>query len=62
MWDITVEWAAEGAAEYDVAALEKPRMSDSAQAAKERQEAATNSHFTLHQCVEVRTTTSRHPL
>lgn len=49
-----MEWAAEGAAQYDVGALESPRLSDSARAAQEREEAATSSHFSLHQCVEVR--------
>lgn len=48
-----VEWATEGAAEYDVAALESPRLSDSARAAQEREQATTSTIFSLHQCVEV---------
>ncbi len=49
---VAVEWGAEGAAEYDVAALESPRLSDSTQAARDRER--QEPHFTLQQCVEVR--------
>lgn len=39
-----------------MAALESPRLSDSAQAAKQSEHDSAQARFTLHQCLEVRYT------